>query len=241
MLDILNIASIPKNEKTNFWLYVFINVLGSYIIAIIVNIIFVKIFNILKSINYQLCTKKTDTINTKYKINSKFEDMYNNNIKPIEYIISGIWSSIYAGITEELTFRFLLMNVIFLQQLKLKPIIAIILSSFIFGLTHMINIKSQNIKETFIQSINAFSSGILDGFIYYKTGNLGITIISHIIYDMIIMILSGIEYYKYYNEKEKEKKGIDLNTKKVKEKTNNYEKYEFFKIRKSFNYNLIIK
>ena len=66
---------------------------------------------------------------------------------------------------------------------------SIILSAFIFGVMHFTNLLvGQTALETFLQVIQATSSGFLFGAIYYKTGNIWSTVFLHSFYDFAIML-----------------------------------------------------
>ena len=73
---------------------------------------------------------------------------------------------------------------------------SIILSAFIFGVMHFTNLLGgQTLLETFLQVIQATSSGFLFGAIYYKTGNIWSTVFLHSFYDFAIM-LGEAEYVR---------------------------------------------
>ena len=75
------------------------------------------------------------------------------------------------GIYEEFLLRGWLLNE-FLERYgntKKGVWISIITSGIIFGLVHFINIASNGLATTFTQVLSASASGIVFGFIYYKT------------------------------------------------------------------------
>lgn len=56
---------------------------------------------------------------------------------------------------------------------------AIFLSSFLFGLTHLMNIMHQSFHQTLLQIIGTFFLGIIFAVIYLKSGNLLMPILLH--------------------------------------------------------------
>ena len=97
---------------------------------------------------------------------------------------------IFVGIAEEFLCRGWLQNE-FLERFsnnKKEIIISILLSSFIFGFMHIVNISFQTTFETIIQIINATALGFLLGSVYYKTKNIWSVIFLHAFYDFSIML-----------------------------------------------------
>ena len=96
----------------------------------------------------------------------------------------------FIGIAEEFLCRGWIQNE-FLERFsgnKKKIIISILLSSFIFGFMHLVNVNVQTLFETIIQIINATALGFLLGSIYYKTKNIWTVIFLHGFYDFAIML-----------------------------------------------------
>lgn len=85
--------------------------------------------------------------------------------------------SIFAPLFEEIIFRKILMDE-FLE--KYKPIVAILLSAFLFGAIHF------NVW----QAIPAFLYGLLFGWIYFKFRNVIITIVLHSLNNTISIIIA---------------------------------------------------
>ena len=98
--------------------------------------------------------------------------------------------SIFVGIAEEFLCRGWLQNEFIERFSNNKNMIirSILLSSFVFGFIHILNIGSQTLFETILQIINATSIGFLLGSIYYKTKNIYSVIFLHAFYDFAIML-----------------------------------------------------
>ena len=112
----------------------------------------------------------------------------NDPISPDCYKIS-YYDAILAGVSEELVFRLLLLNVILIKFLKLDLTKSIIISSLIFGLTHINQYISfgVNIYNTIAVIIQAILGGIIFGYIYINT-NLTTVILIHFFIDFIDFI-----------------------------------------------------
>ncbi|WP_119325849.1 CPBP family intramembrane glutamic endopeptidase [Companilactobacillus musae] len=91
-----------------------------------------------------------------------------------------------VGLAEEYIFRGLLVG-LFLKLLHNNALGAVTGSSIIFGLIHMMNLKSLPIGYVSAQVIFAAALGILFGTIYLKTRNLSIVIALHALRDMFPM------------------------------------------------------
>ncbi len=111
-------------------------------------------------------------------------------LKPFNYnptiwkvLIEGIIYYIGVAIVEELYVRGLLLN--FIEKLCHKKnnntMIAIILSSVIFGLGHIIGVLGQPILIIITKVVWTIAMGIYFGAIYKKTNNLWLPIILHFI------------------------------------------------------------
>lgn len=97
---------------------------------------------------------------------------------------------IFVGIAEEFLCRGWIQNE-FIERYssnKKEVVTSIILSSFIFGFMHIVNIGVQTTFETVLQIINATALGFLLGSIYYKTKNIWSVIFLHGFYDFAIML-----------------------------------------------------
>ncbi|KRN99254.1 CPBP family intramembrane glutamic endopeptidase [Companilactobacillus kimchiensis] len=91
-----------------------------------------------------------------------------------------------VGLAEEYIFRGLLVS-LFLKLLHNNILGAVIGSSIMFGLLHLINLRSLPIGYVSVQVIFAAALGILFGTIYIKTHNLSIVILLHALRDMFPM------------------------------------------------------
>lgn len=91
-----------------------------------------------------------------------------------------------VGLAEEYIFRGLLIS-LFLKVLHNNALGAVVGSSIMFGLIHLINLKSLPFGYVSSQVIFAAAVGILFGTIYIKTNNLSIVIILHALRDMFPM------------------------------------------------------
>jgi len=91
-----------------------------------------------------------------------------------------------VGLAEEYIFRGLLFS-LFLKLLHDNVFGAVIGSSVMFGLLHLINLRALSFGYVSIQVIFAAAIGILFGTIYVKTKNLSIVILLHALRDMFPM------------------------------------------------------
>lgn len=111
-------------------------------------------------------------------------------LKPFNYnptiwkiLIEGIIYYIGVAIVEELYVRGLLLNLIekLLYKKKNNTILAIILSSVIFGLGHIFGVLGQPILIIITKVVWTIAMGLYFGAIYKKTNNLWLPIILHFI------------------------------------------------------------
>jgi len=91
-----------------------------------------------------------------------------------------------VGLAEEYIFRGLLIS-LFLKIFHENVFGAVIGSSIMFGLLHLINLRALPIGYVSAQVIFAAAIGIIFGAIYVKTRNLGIVILLHSLRDMFPM------------------------------------------------------
>ncbi|MFT9097409.1 lysostaphin resistance A-like protein [Liquorilactobacillus sp.] len=108
-------------------------------------------------------------------------------------IADTILLALAAAVFEETFFRGILMNNI-LQHSPRNPnsyLSAILVSSVLFGLTHMINLFGQSFSATLLQVINAFAIGVMLAAIYLRTGSLKWTILYHFMLDFTGILASG--------------------------------------------------
>ncbi|WP_406544484.1 CPBP family intramembrane glutamic endopeptidase [Pseudobutyrivibrio sp.] len=106
------------------------------------------------------------------------------------YLILAI--TISAGICEELLFRGIILNTLreYLGKDSFKgTVIAIIISSFVFGALHLTNILSGvSVFAAVLQSITAFAIGIYFGAIYCRWGNIKIVMLLHTLTDLASLL-----------------------------------------------------
>lgn len=96
-------------------------------------------------------------------------------------MVEGVIYYIGVAIVEELYIRGFLLNIIerLFHKSKNKTIIAIILSSFIFGLGHIFGTLGQPLLVIISKVVWTIGMGMYFGVIYKKTGNLWVPIIMH--------------------------------------------------------------
>ncbi|WP_334329060.1 CPBP family intramembrane glutamic endopeptidase [Companilactobacillus sp. HBUAS59699] len=95
--------------------------------------------------------------------------------------------TILVGLAEEFCFRGLLIP-LFLKQFRGNAYKAVIGSSILFGLMHLINLKSISFGYVSIQVIFAISFGLLLGAIYVKTNNLLLVVALHMLKDVFPLL-----------------------------------------------------
>ena len=93
---------------------------------------------------------------------------------------------ILKPVLEELMFRTVILGL--MLRSGVKPWVAIILSAFLFGASHL----------NMCQFVHAGVGGLMLGFVYYKTNNVFATIIIHAIHNSWVtflgLIMEGLEY-----------------------------------------------
>lgn len=104
---------------------------------------------------------------------------------------------LFVGIGEELLFRGILQNAMheYFGEDSLKKVYkAIILSSTLFGMVHLVNVfKGVTFLSAFFQALVAIPVGVLLGAMYYRSNkNLWVCIIVHASVDMNSFIASGV-------------------------------------------------
>lgn len=107
--------------------------------------------------------------------------------------LDAILLALSAAVFEEIFFRGLLINSFLANALQnyRSYLQAILFSSFLFGVTHMINLFGQSLSATLLQATNAFAIGMMLGAIYLRTGNLSWTILFHFMLDFTGILVSG--------------------------------------------------
>lgn len=111
-------------------------------------------------------------------------------LRPFDYsptiwkvLIEGVIYYIGVAFVEELYVRGLLLNLIekLLSKKKNRVVIAVVLSSVIFGLGHIFGVLGQPILLIITKVIWTIAMGLYFGAIYKKTNNLWVPIILHFI------------------------------------------------------------
>ena len=111
-----------------------------------------------------------------------------NNIANLQ---NAIIVGLCAGITEELTFRGMILPGILTHFNGHRGMwAAVLLSSVLFGLVHMVNLARQTLGATALQGTNAFVLGLVLAAIYLRTGSLIFPMIFHGINDYIAVIVA---------------------------------------------------
>lgn len=96
---------------------------------------------------------------------------------------------ICAGITEELTFRGIILPGILTHFEGHRGIwIAVLISSVLFGSAHMVNLARQPLEATLLQGTNALAIGLVLAAIYLRTSSLIFPMILHGVNDYISTI-----------------------------------------------------
>lgn len=99
-----------------------------------------------------------------------------------------------AGLAEESLFRFALLGILFYawRNVKQRLPLAIITSSALFGLAHLINLsRGQGTALTFYQVSIAFLLGLFLAVIYVYTGQLWLTMLMHFSLDWFSFLATG--------------------------------------------------
>ncbi|EJF00526.1 CPBP family intramembrane glutamic endopeptidase [Liquorilactobacillus mali] len=107
-------------------------------------------------------------------------------------IVDTILLALSAAVFEELFFRGILLNNM-IQHSKRNfssYLSAILVSSILFGVTHMINLFGQSFSATLLQAVNAFAIGIMLAAIYLRTGSLKWTILYHFMLDFTGILIN---------------------------------------------------
>ena len=101
-------------------------------------------------------------------------------------LIEGMIYYVGVGIVEEFYVRGLFLNVVeaFAEKSKNKTMIAIIVSSVVFGLGHVPGMLGMGILVIIFKVISTIGMGFYFGIIYKKTGNIWVPIIMHTFIDI---------------------------------------------------------
>lgn len=110
---------------------------------------------------------------------------------PTSYIFLAICATLLIGLAEELTFRGLIFGLL-VRNSKNKIIAPLFISSILFGLMHLVNLRHQPLDNTIIQVLGVMAFGLFAAVVYIKTSNLLFAIFVHAMNDfMAIMVSSG--------------------------------------------------
>ncbi|APX71116.1 CPBP family intramembrane metalloprotease [Companilactobacillus allii] len=108
-------------------------------------------------------------------------------VNDMSFKIEILIMTILVGLAEEFCFRGLMIP-LFLRLFRGRAFQAVLGSSVLFGLMHLINLKSVSFGYVSIQVIFAISFGLLLGTIYVKTNNLSLVIVLHMLKDLFPLL-----------------------------------------------------
>lgn len=96
------------------------------------------------------------------------------------------------GIFEELWFRGLIFNRLSIvnQRKRSGILIAVVLSAFLFMISHLVIPDYSSFSMMMWQAIESFGMGILFATIYYVTRNLGLSMLMHFTWDFSTYFIS---------------------------------------------------
>ena len=119
------------------------------------------------------------------------------HFRPWSHIICFIVSIMLTGFWEEMLFRGTILNLCkknYVAQHRIKQILPIIFSSFIFSLFHLLNVSSGEvtISRIVIQMISVFFTGIYYGAIYTRSSNILALIMLHTFQDITALLKTGL-------------------------------------------------
>ena len=102
-----------------------------------------------------------------------------------------------GGVSEELMYRGVIMNFVRenMGESKKSMITSMIISSFLFGAVHLINLMgmgTDDVVGTLCQVGYSMSLGFMLAAVYARSHNIWANILIHFIYDLSLMIYSGI-------------------------------------------------
>jgi len=158
---------------------------------IISNLIFVVLCTLLGVNSQSSIKKEKETEYTEWK---------KRGISPWSLAVSELLNStIYAPVAEEVTFRLVLMKIICIQKLQLDPTLANIIQASVFGIMHLSNnvYTTQSKTYTNLQTLSAFISGLVSGYVYIKCNSLIPSLLAHIINNGAAGLSEVIGYIKY--------------------------------------------
>ena len=135
--------------------------------------------------------------------NHKCDAYDENKTTKTGIVFNSIWTGMLIGFEEELVYRYLIYRIILLNVMNLQTVsngnlLAIIISSILFGASHFSNMVNAGFtsSQAGFQATNAFFGGLLFASIYSYTGNLYIPIAIHFIWDAFIMTMTNVKNYE---------------------------------------------
>lgn len=103
-------------------------------------------------------------------------------------IVGIVLTIVWTGLKEEFMFRYLTLWPLLMMKIKsdkTRVLVAILISSTIFGLYHASNVGHQSVLETCLQIFAAFGVGMVFSVITLYTGNIWIVVALHSMIDLI--------------------------------------------------------
>lgn len=133
------------------------------------------------------------------------KDLFAINILPILFVMFAVAVTFYkndiinfknaiimglgAGITEELIFRGIILPGVMTHFKRHQGMwYAIIITSVVFGMAHMVNLTKQPLEATILQGINAVALGLVLAAIYLRTRSLIFPMLIHATNDYVSTI-----------------------------------------------------
>ena len=118
-----------------------------------------------------------------FVLDAFFAPNYVFRIIPLDMLLRAL----VAGFIEECIFRGGMLTTLTRRMPGPKRILpAVLFSSAVFGIVHMTNINSgYSVVQASVQSVNAFTTGIVDALIFLVSGNAWTTILLHVLHDII--------------------------------------------------------
>lgn len=110
---------------------------------------------------------------------------------PVIPTITTVLVSLRAGVFEETVFRGIPVSIMMAKNPSRRRMwITVFLTSVIFGLIHIVNVGSSNVVlvAAIVQSVNALGFGIFFAAIYLRSGNILLTMVFHMLHDVIALM-----------------------------------------------------
>ena len=100
----------------------------------------------------------------------------------------------YAGVNEEIIDRCIPMSIMMRNKPNSRRIwLAVILTSLVFSVTHIINLFSgQDLTDTVVQIVFALGMGLFFAAIYIRTGSIVPSIVLHALQDLLSFVVNPI-------------------------------------------------